>query len=56
VTGDREFFLREVRALLNMPKPKNPNFDPIRIRTGGTIEIEGHYTSTIKSWLAGLGF
>jgi hypothetical protein len=58
VTGDRAAFLRELRAALQMHPPAsgNPRYDTIRIREGGTIEVDGHYVREIKLWLAGLGF
>ena len=30
--------------------------NPIRIRTGGAIEVNGDRAKEIKKWLAGLGF
>jgi len=30
--------------------------NPIRIRTGGAIEVNGDYAREVKRWLAGLGF
>ncbi|KAL7521419.1 hypothetical protein ACHAWX_006093 [Stephanocyclus meneghinianus] len=30
--------------------------NPIRIRAGGTIEVNGDWTREVKGWLAGLGF
>lgn len=56
VTGDRDLFLQELRIILKMPQPNNPNFDTIRIRTGGTIEVKGNRTRQVTKWLAGLGF
>ena len=56
VSGDREAFLQELRAVLQIPKPKNPKDDTIRIRTGGTIELKGNQVRPVKEWLAGLGF
>jgi hypothetical protein len=32
------------------------NENPIRIRAGGTIELNGDWTKQVKRWLAGLGF
>jgi hypothetical protein len=49
VSGDRDVFVKELRALLNLGTPANPIYDSIRVRdTNGTIEV--------KTWLAGLGF
>jgi Mitochondrial large subunit ribosomal protein (Img2) len=58
VTGNRDAFIRELRAVLNLPPPINASqrLDPIRIRVGGTIEVKGNRTRDIKGWLAGLGF
>ena len=56
VTGDRDLFLNELRAALQIPIPKNPRDDTIRIRTGGTIEIKGNRVLEVKTWLASLGF
>jgi hypothetical protein len=56
VSGDRDLFLNELRATLQIPIPKNPREDTIRIRTGGTIEIKGNRVLEVKTWLAGLGF
>lgn len=30
--------------------------NPIRIRTGGVIEVNGDHAREVKKWLAGLGF
>lgn len=56
LTGDQDLFLGELRAVLEMPKPKNSNDDTIRYRAGGTIEIDGNRVRAVKEWLAGLGF
>eukprot|EP00531_Pseudo-nitzschia_arenysensis_P008325 CAMPEP_0116127458 /NCGR_PEP_ID=MMETSP0329-20121206/6850_1 /TAXON_ID=697910 /ORGANISM="Pseudo-nitzschia arenysensis, Strain B593" /LENGTH=231 /DNA_ID=CAMNT_0003621557 /DNA_START=26 /DNA_END=721 /DNA_ORIENTATION=- len=56
VSGDKDIFLNELRAVLQIPIPKNPRDDTIRIRTGGTIEIKGNRVQEVKTWLAGLGF
>mmetsp|Transcript_1435 Transcript_1435/g.3238 ORF Transcript_1435/g.3238 Transcript_1435/m.3238 type:complete len:245 (+) Transcript_1435:48-782(+) len=56
VSGDRDKFLNELRASLQIPIPKNPREDTIRVRTGGTIEIKGNRVLEVKTWLAGLGF
>jgi hypothetical protein len=55
VSGDKEAFLSDLRALLQIPIPKNPKDDSIRIRTGGTIEIKGNRVREVKYWLASLG-
>jgi len=56
VTGDQDLFLKELRAVLQMPKPKHPRDDGIRVRTGGTIEVDGNHVRDVKEWLTGLGF
>jgi hypothetical protein len=56
VTGDRDVFLNELRAVLQIPIAKNPKHDTVRIRAGGTIELKGNRTREVKEWLAGLGF
>lgn len=56
VSGERGLFLNELRAALQIPIPKNPREDEIRIRNGGTIEIKGNRVLEVKTWLAGLGF
>jgi hypothetical protein len=58
VTGDIDAFIAELRIVLDMPLPinLNPNYDKIRMRTGGTIEIDGIKSREVKEWLAGLGF
>ena len=56
VSGDQDLFLSELRSVLTLPKPKIEKDDPIRIRTGGTIEVKGNRTQEVKRWLAGLGF
>lgn len=56
VTGDRETFLKELRAVLQMPKPNNPRDDKIKVRAGGTIEVDGNHVRNVKEWLTGLGF
>lgn len=52
VTGDRDAFLTELRAVLGLPTRD----DGIRIRTGGTIEVNGNRVREVKEWLGGLGF
>ena len=56
LAGNRDLFVGELRAVLDMPEPKNSNDDTIRYRVGGTIEIEGNRVREVKQWLAGLGF
>ena len=56
IGGDREAFLRELRSVLELPKPKNPREDPIRVRVGGTVEVDGNRSREVREWLAGLGF
>jgi len=56
VTGDRDLFINELRALVNLPRPHNPNDDKIKIKTGGTIEVHKNVSGKVKRWLAGLGF
>jgi len=58
ISGDRDLFIKELRATLQLPEPKNknPRYDAIRIRAGGTIEIKGNHVRSVKKWLAGLGF
>jgi translation initiation factor 1 (eIF-1/SUI1) len=58
VGGDSEEFITELRSVLQLPVPKsgNPRDDAIRVRVGGTIEIQGNHVKPVKVWLAGLGF
>ena len=56
VSGDRDAYLNELRAALEIPTSNNPRDDEIRIRLGGTIEIKGNRVREVKQWLAGLGF
>lgn len=86
VSGDMSVFLKELMAVLKMPRPKkilDTNKDaggtgsyrnnatrhgggeagrgvnreyPIRIRAGGTVEVNGNWTKEVRGWLAGLGF
>lgn len=57
VSGDRDAFLTELRAVLQLPVPKNAKDDKIWLRANGTtIEIDGNHVPEVKSWLAGLGF
>lgn len=50
VTGDQNVFLKELESTLQVPS------NEVRIRTGGTIEINGNRVRDVKLWLAGLGF
>lgn len=52
VTGDRDAFLSELRAVLGL----STRDAGIRIRTGGTIEVNGNRVREVKEWLGGLGF
>lgn len=57
VSGDLDTFLTELRAVLQLPVPKNAKDDKIRLRASGTtIEVDGNHVPEVKSWLAGLGF
>eukprot|EP00934_Nitzschia_sp_Nitz4_P009309 Nitzschia sp. Nitz4//scaffold9_size221794//45918//48437//NITZ4_001328-RA/size221794-processed-gene-0.7-mRNA-1//1//CDS//3329560947//9299//frame0 len=56
VSGDKDSFLSELRSVLQIPEPHNPNDDSIRIRTGGVVEVKGNRVREVKRWLAGLGF
>jgi Mitochondrial large subunit ribosomal protein (Img2) len=58
VKGDQATFIRELRALLQLPAPASgkESDDTIRTRVGGVIEVKGNHVRTIKLWLAGLGF
>ena len=53
VSGDHDAFISELTAVLQIPIEKK---DAVRIRTGGTIEINGNRVLEVKRWLAGLGF
>ena len=52
VAGDQDAFLSELRAVLGL----DPRNDDIRIRAGGTIEVNGNRVREVKEWLGGLGF
>ena len=58
VSGDRDEFIREIRSVLQLPPITSgkASDDNIRVRTGGTIEINGNRVRELKEWLAGLGF
>ena len=53
VSGDSDVFMQELRAVLAEYQQDEPS---IRVRTGGTIEIDGNHVRPVKMWLAGLGF
>ncbi|GKZ00332.1 hypothetical protein MPSEU_000986100 [Mayamaea pseudoterrestris] len=50
VAGDQTAFLQELMATLQLPTSQ------VRVRTGGTIEVNGNRVRDVKRWLAGLGF
>lgn len=50
ISGDRDLFLQELRATLQLSEQS------IRVRTGGTVEVNGNYARPVRQWLAGLGF
>jgi len=53
ISGDRDYFVKELRAVLKL----SPDTTDIRLRASGTVvEVKGNRTREIKSWLAGLGF
>jgi hypothetical protein len=53
ITGNRDYFVRELRAVLKVA----PDSSDIRLRASGTVvEVKGNRTKEIKTWLAGLGF
>jgi len=56
VSGDRDAFISELRAVVSLPKPLNPNNDKIKLKTSGTIEVHTNCSGKVKRWLAGLGF
>lgn len=54
VSGDKEMFLNELRAVLGIGEH---DLDSIRVRaSGSTIEVKGNRVRDVKMWLAGLGF
>ena len=54
ITGDKEIFLNELRAVLGIGVEDH---DSIQIRaSGATIEVNGNRVREVKLWLAGLGF
>jgi hypothetical protein len=56
IGGNMDLFINELRAVLDIPEPKNPKNDIIRHRVGGTMEIDGNRDREVKQWLAVLGF
>jgi hypothetical protein len=56
VNGNVDLFIEELRANLQIPQPRNPRDDNIRVRVGGTIEVDGNRVRDVKEWLTGLGF
>jgi len=54
ISGSHDVFLKELRAVLKLPMGGRD--DPIRVRTGGTVEVKGRHVREVKEWLAGLGF
>lgn len=56
ISGDRESFIRELRATLQLPSNyHNHAVDPVKIRAG-SIEVKGNHVRHLKTWLASLGF
>jgi len=53
ISGDHSAFLSELRAVLKLPEGTD---DDVRVRTGGTIEINGKRVREVKKWLSELGF
>ncbi len=54
VTGDKEIFLNELRAVLGVGVDDH---ESIRVRaSGSTFEINGNRVREIKQWLGGFGF
>jgi len=53
ISGDHDAFVRELRAVLELPEGTD---DPVRVRTGGNVEINGNRVKDVKKWLAELGF
>lgn len=54
VSGDKELFMRELRAVLGIGMEDEKS---IRVRaSGATIEVKGNRVRDVKMWLAGLGF
>lgn len=51
IVGDRDLFVQEMRSALQLPLDS-----PVRIRVGGTIEVDGNRSREVREWLAGLGF
>ena len=55
IQGSRTRFVQELRAALQIPIPRDPDEDKIRLRAG-SIEIKGNYVKAVRKWLIGLGF
>ena len=53
VSGDQDTFIEELASVLEIPPEKQTQ---IRVRTGGTIEIDGNRVTEVKTWLQSLGF
>ena len=54
ITGDKEIFLNELRAILAISADDH---DSISLKASGSVvEVNGNRSREIKSWLAGLGF
>jgi hypothetical protein len=51
IVGDRDSFEQELRSVLQLPMSA-----PVRVRVGGTIEVDGNHAREVREWLAGLGF
>lgn len=54
VSGDREAFMTELKAVLNIPPEDKQS---ITLRSSGTkFEVNGNRVYEVRGWLAGLGF
>jgi hypothetical protein len=54
VSGDREVFMKELKAVLNIPPEDKKS---ITLRSSGTkFEVNGNRVYEVRGWLAGLGF
>jgi hypothetical protein len=54
ITGDKQIFLNELRAVLGLGVDDQ---ESIRVRaSGATIEVNGNRVREVKHWLAGFGF
>ena len=57
VSGDVDGLVKELRSVLQLPhRLPYSNADPIKVRTGPSIEIQGNRVRDVKQWLTGLGF